>query len=120
MLFPTTDFAVFFGLVFLISWLLNPFPVRWRVFMVAASYVFYAWWDWHFVFLLGGSTLLNYFGALGAYRARAPSARRASMIAAVAGGLGLLAWFKYTASSRSTSPTGCAISAWVHHSRCSR
>ncbi len=66
MLFPTTDFAVFFGLVFLISWLLNPFPVRWRLFMVAASYVFYAWWDWHFVFLLAGSTLLNYLGALGA------------------------------------------------------
>ncbi len=95
MLFPTTDFAVFFGLVFLISWLLNPFPVRWRVFMVAASYVFYAWWDWHFVFLLAGSTLLNYFGALGAHQARSPSARRASMVAAVAGGLGLLAWFKY-------------------------
>jgi D-alanyl-lipoteichoic acid acyltransferase DltB (MBOAT superfamily) len=95
LLFPTTDFAVFFGLGFLISWLLNPFPVRWRLFMVAASYVFYAWWDWHFVFLLAGSTAINYLGGLGAYRARSPAARRAAMVTAVAAGLGLLGWFKY-------------------------
>jgi len=42
MLFPTTDFAIFFGLVFLGHWLLNPYPLRWKLFMTAASYIFYA------------------------------------------------------------------------------
>ncbi len=27
--------------------------------MVIASYFFYGWWDWHYVFLLGGSTIAN-------------------------------------------------------------
>jgi alginate O-acetyltransferase complex protein AlgI len=41
MLFPTVDFAVFFGIVFLGHWLLNPRPKLWKSFMVVASYVFY-------------------------------------------------------------------------------
>ena len=45
MLFPTVDFAVFFALVFLGHWLLNPKPLPWKLFMIGASYVFYAWWD---------------------------------------------------------------------------
>jgi hypothetical protein len=49
MLFPTTDFAVFFAVVFLGHWLLNSFPTRWKVFMIVASYLFYAWWDWRLV-----------------------------------------------------------------------
>jgi alginate O-acetyltransferase complex protein AlgI len=94
-LFPTTDFAVFFGAVFLGSWLLNTFPVRWRLFMLGASYLFYAWWDWHFVFLLAASTVVNQLGALGASRPRSQSLRRGLTIAAVAANLALLGWFKY-------------------------
>jgi hypothetical protein len=44
-LFPTIDFAIFFGIVFLGHWLLQPHPRRWKWFMLAASYVFYGWWD---------------------------------------------------------------------------
>ncbi len=47
MLFPTIDFAVFFGIVFLGHWLLNPHPKLWKTFMVVASYFFYGWWNWH-------------------------------------------------------------------------
>ena len=54
MLFPTIDFAIFFGIVFVGNWLLAPFPKRWRVFILVASYVFYGWWDWRFVFLARG------------------------------------------------------------------
>ena len=31
-----------------------PWPHRWRPFVIVASYVFYGWWDWRFVFLLAG------------------------------------------------------------------
>src|SRR4026207_2158232 len=54
MLFPPVDFAIFFCLVFLGHWLLNARPLPWKLFMIGASYVFYAWWDWHFVWLLAG------------------------------------------------------------------
>ena len=52
MLFPTTDFAIFFAVAFTANWLLNPFPRLWKLVMMAASFVFYSWWDWRFVFLL--------------------------------------------------------------------
>jgi alginate O-acetyltransferase complex protein AlgI len=41
MLFPTVDFAVFFVVVFTASWLLRPHGRAWRLFLVAASAVFY-------------------------------------------------------------------------------
>ena len=59
MLFPTIDFAIFFALVFLGHWLLNPKPLPWKLFMIGASYVFYAWWDVHFVWLLAGVSVVS-------------------------------------------------------------
>ena len=95
MLFPTTDFAIFFGIVFIGNWLFAPFPKRWRVFILVASYVFYGWWDWRFVFLLAISTVCTVAGGRLVHRARVASARRAWLIATVAAELGLLGWFKY-------------------------
>ncbi len=56
MLFPTIDFAIFFAVAFTANWLLNPYPRPWKLFMIAASYLFYSWWDWRFIFLLAAST----------------------------------------------------------------
>ena len=70
MLFPTIDFAIFFGIVFVGNWLLAPFPKRWRVFILIASYVFYGWWDWRFVFLLAISTVCTIAGGRLVHRAR--------------------------------------------------
>jgi alginate O-acetyltransferase complex protein AlgI len=95
MLFPTIDFAVFFAVVFLAHWLLNPFPVRWKVFMTAASYVFYAWWNWHLVWLLAASTLISQAGAVAVARSTGPRSRRAALVASVGAQLCLLGWFKY-------------------------
>ncbi len=64
MLFPTIDFAIFFGIVFVLNWLFAPFPTRWKVFIIVASYVFYAWWDWRFIFLLFFSTIATTVGGL--------------------------------------------------------
>ena len=75
MLFPTSTFAIFFLIVLPLSWLLMPKVHRWRPFIVVASYVFYSWWDWHFIFLLAGSTLWNHALATAIYRARVASRR---------------------------------------------
>src|SRR5437773_11241341 len=95
MLFPTTDFAVFFAVVFLGHWLLNSFPTRWKVFMIVASYLFYAWWDWRLVWLLAASSAIAQGGAVLVHRADDQRTRLRLMTAAVVCLLGLLAWFKY-------------------------
>jgi alginate O-acetyltransferase complex protein AlgI len=95
LLFPTIDFAIFFFAVFVGHWLLNPFPRRWKLFMVAASYLFYAWWDWHFVWLLPASTVIVQLGALAVARERDERRKRWILGTAVAADLALLAWFKY-------------------------
>ena len=95
MLFPTVDFAVFFALVFLGHWLLNPKPLPWKLFMIAASYVFYAWWDPAFVWLLVGFSAIAQLGALAVHRIREPSRRRLALGISIAAALAPLAWFKY-------------------------
>jgi alginate O-acetyltransferase complex protein AlgI len=95
MLFPTVQFAIFFVVVFTVSWALMPRPVVWKPFMLAASYVFYAAADWRFCFLLGGVTLLNQAAAKAIGRAESDRARHRIMVAAVAADLGVLGVFKY-------------------------
>ena len=55
MLFPTATFAIFFLIVLPLSWLTMPKVHRWRPFILVASYVFYGWWDWRFIFLLSAA-----------------------------------------------------------------
>jgi alginate O-acetyltransferase complex protein AlgI len=94
-LFPTTDFAVFFGLVFLGNWLLAPTPRRWKCFILLASYVFYAWWDWRFIFLLMAVTLIAASGARAIAASSSDRTRRALLVSSLALLLGTLGWFKY-------------------------
>jgi alginate O-acetyltransferase complex protein AlgI len=94
-LFPTVTFAVFFVVVLPLSWLLMPRQGIWRIFMLIASYVFYGWWDWRFVFLLAASTVGNHVVAVAIYRASQRPARKLLLAVGVAFDLGLLAYFKY-------------------------
>jgi alginate O-acetyltransferase complex protein AlgI len=94
-LFPTATFAVFFALVLPLSWLLMPHPKLWQPFIIVASFVFYAWWDWRFVFLLAASIVANHLAAVGIHRSGGARLRKALLTAAVVFDLGLLAYFKY-------------------------
>ena len=95
MLFPTVDFAIFFVLVFVGHWLLNHQSHAWKWFMIGASYVFYAWWNWRFVFLLAGVSFLAQTGAIAVARTRSPRSRLVVNGIAVAALLLPLAFFKY-------------------------
>ena len=95
MLFPTATFAIFFLIVLPLSWLTMPWPHRWRPFIVIASYVFYSWWDWRFVFLLAGCTVWNQVLAVRIWRTPDRSTRKALLFLALAGDLGVLGYFKY-------------------------
>jgi alginate O-acetyltransferase complex protein AlgI len=95
-LFPTATFAIFFLIVLPLSWLLMPSPHRWRPFMIGASFVFYSWWDWHFIFLLAGSILWNQLMAVRIHRAADQRSRQKALLwLGIGGNLGLLGYFKY-------------------------
>ena len=118
MLFPTVTFAVFFVIVLPVSWLLMPRQRLWRAWILAASYVFYAWWDWRFVFLLVASTVVNHVLAVAIHRAAAVTTRKALLTLAVSFDLGLLAYFKYagflvSSAENMLTRLGLADATWV-------
>lgn len=89
------QFALFFAVVLSLSWALMPRQRRWRPFILAASYYFYAAADWHYVFLLAGSTVVNQLAATVITRESAERIRRAALVTAITLDLGALAVFKY-------------------------
>ena len=93
--FPTIEFAVFFVIVFILSWALMPHPRAWRPFILVASYVFYGWVDWRWVLLLVGSSLVNTVAAQVIARTPSQQTRKRALIAAIVFDLGLLCVFKY-------------------------
>jgi alginate O-acetyltransferase complex protein AlgI len=91
--FNSIDYLIFLPLVALGVWSL---PARWRwAGMLAASYVFYAWWNLGFTVLLFASTVLHYAAARMIAAAGDPRRRRWVLVAAIGCDLGLLGYFKY-------------------------
>jgi D-alanyl-lipoteichoic acid acyltransferase DltB (MBOAT superfamily) len=61
---------------------------------VLASFVFYGWWDWRFLFLIIGSGLIDYFAGL--FIIKYPKRKTIFLIFSLIGNLGSLAAFKYS------------------------
>lgn len=63
--FTSIEFALFLPVVFVIYWLVLGRSLRGgNLWIVAASYLFYGWWDWRFCFLLAATTLVTFGCAL--------------------------------------------------------
>lgn len=96
MLFNTLDFAIFLPVVLTIYWLLGRQNIRSQnVFLILASYYFYAHWDWRFLILIIFSSTLDYLVGLGFLKYWQPGRRKLLLILSLAGNLGLLFYFKY-------------------------
>ncbi|MGQ0847798.1 MAG: MBOAT family O-acyltransferase [Actinomycetota bacterium] len=95
MIFPTIQFALFFGVVLTANWLLLPHPRRWKVFMLAASYFFYGSWDWRFMGLIAFTTIVDPTVGGAIHRARDERRRRRILTLGLVISLGVLAYFKY-------------------------
>ena len=95
MLFPTFTFALFFVVVLTVGWFMPGRRAWWKLFMLAASYFFYAYWDARFVGLIAASTVLNQTAAMWLARLQHPGARRAVVSVAVGANLASLGFFKY-------------------------
>ena len=95
MLFPTLAFAVFFLFVYLVSWSLDRENGRRKLFLLLASWFFYAQWDWRFVGLLIVSAVLNWGVAALVVRSDRSARRKLWVSLGVAANLLILGFFKY-------------------------
>lgn len=95
MSFPTIEFAAFFPVVLLGSWLLMPHPRAWKPFIVAVSLLFFAYADWRWAALIVVSIVLNQVGATFIDAVTEQRRRKVAMVVVVAADLGLLGVFKY-------------------------
>jgi alginate O-acetyltransferase complex protein AlgI len=95
--FNSYPYFVFLALVVLAIRLLKKgAPTAPRMFLLVASYLFYAWWRADFLMLLCGSTLVNYLLGRQIEKDRAQARfGRGLLIAGLVFNLGLIAIFKY-------------------------
>ncbi|MBS0479497.1 MAG: MBOAT family protein [Proteobacteria bacterium] len=68
MLFNSLTFAIFLPIVYALYRIL-PFRAQ-NYMLLAASYLFYGWWDWRFLFLMIVSTVLDFWTGLILERAK--------------------------------------------------
>ncbi len=93
MFFDSTAYVVFLALVVLVYWRL-PFRSQ-NVFLLAASYLFYGWWDWRFLFLMAGSTLVDFFVARAIGASSNERHRKSLLIFSLVLNFAFLGVFKY-------------------------
>ena len=96
MLFNSIDFAIFLPIVFFIYWFGTNQNITLQNFLiVAASYLFYGWWDWRFLSLILISTVVDYFIGIGLSREENLKNRKILLWTSIAVNLGFLGVFKY-------------------------
>ena len=94
MIFTEWEFALFFPVVFVVHWMLRS-PVQRKSFLLAASYFFYGSWDWRFLGLIIGSSVLDWIVGGRIARTDNPKARRGLLAVSLVFNLGALCLFKY-------------------------
>ena len=96
MTFSSVEFIIFFSVVFICYWLACRTKALQNGLLVLASCVFYGWWDWRFLGLLGVTALSTYAsGQLMRKYDVDKGKRKAALIATIVLNLGILFYFKY-------------------------
>jgi len=93
MLFDTPIFIFFLTVVVAGYWCLK-FRDQNR-FLLVASYFFYGWWDWRFLLLMIGSTLIDYFIAIKIADNEDPRVRKGLLVLSLIINFSILGFFKY-------------------------
>lgn len=94
MLFNSIDFLIFLPFVLVTYWFISSKRLTLQnAFLLIASYVFYAWWDWRFLFLLLLSTFIDYYFGLIIYRS--VSKKKLFLVLSIINNLSILCFFKY-------------------------
>ena len=64
MLFNSFEFLLFLPIVFFSYWFIFSTRGGQNFLIVVASYLFYGWWDWRFLFLIALTSLSSFFSGL--------------------------------------------------------
>lgn len=64
MLFNSFEFMLFLPIVFLLYWFVFKPRRLQNLFLVVASYVFYGWWDWRFLWLIALTSFSSYVSGI--------------------------------------------------------
>ena len=94
MIFTEFRFLLFFAIIFGLYWTLQRNTLR-KALILVASYLFYGAWDWRFLSILIGSTLVDYYVSLKIADTHSPPGRRGWLLVSLATNLGVLGVFKY-------------------------
>jgi alginate O-acetyltransferase complex protein AlgI len=96
MLFNSLNFAVFLPIILIIYWVLAR-KNHWlqNLILLVASYVFYSFWDYRFLFLLMFSTFLDYYTGIRISEASTRSYKKMWLWLSISINLGFLIVFKY-------------------------
>ncbi len=96
MLFNSIDFAIFLPIIFILYWYVTNRNLKLQnLLIVVASYVFYGWWDWRFLFLLFFSSIVDFSVGLGLKKIENKTHRKILLAVSIMVNLGLLGFFKY-------------------------
>ncbi|MDB4906509.1 MAG: algI [Gemmatimonadetes bacterium] len=116
MLFNSPTFVVFLVVVFASYWRLDDRRKQ-NILLLAASLVFYGWWNWRFLFLLLFAAGVDYLVAIALEGTARSHARRALLLVSLSTNIGMLALFKYADFFlRSAHAAGGAMGLSWHYS----
>ncbi|MEM9937360.1 MAG: MBOAT family O-acyltransferase [Pseudomonadota bacterium] len=108
MIFTDAIFFVFLAGVFSVYWTLKDKELR-LVTLLVASAMFYGWWDWRFLGLIGFVIGLSWFVAqFAAARPVGNRARRWALVIGISANLSVIAIFKYFGFFASTAEAALA------------
>jgi alginate O-acetyltransferase complex protein AlgI len=95
MIFNSSAFLVFFVFFYLCYVLLANRATERKLLTLAGSFIFYAWWDWRFLFLIIISILFNHYIVSIGRTETSDEKRRRYLFVAIIMNLGMLGAFKY-------------------------
>lgn len=96
MLFNSIEFAIYLPIVFLLYWFVTNKNLKLQnALIVAASYLFYGWWDWRFLFLIVFSSAVDFLVGKGLKNEENPTKRKLLLLTSILVNLGFLGFFKY-------------------------
>lgn len=96
MFFNSIDFAIFLPIVFILYWFVTNENLKLQNFLiVAASYLFYGWWDWRFLSLILFSTIVDYTVGRKLKTEENKAKRKILLWSSILVNIGFLGFFKY-------------------------
>ncbi|MBE9583138.1 MBOAT family protein [Mucilaginibacter sp. JRF] len=119
MFFNSFDFAVFLPIVFILYWFVTKKNLKVQnILLLVASYFFYGWWSYKFLFLLMFSTFLDFYTGIKIHEATSRNHKKFWFWLSIIVNLGFLAFFKYynffiDSFTAAVSLFGLQINVWT-------